>query len=356
MLGFDPKAGRAAWTVFLVGLCIAIAYFIRGTLVVLALAILFAYLLTPIITFVRRYLPRRVSPIFALAIVYVALVGILVAAGIAIGSRVAEEASALASKLPEVVQSQEWQSRIPLPYWLDRTRALGFIKDQLAARGRDFVPYLQQIGAQVVVGARYLGFAVLIPVLAFFFLKDGPEMQSSLLGHIPGSRRTMVESILSDIDTLLGQYIRALVLQALSAFALYALFLGFTGAPYAILLAAVAGPLEFFPIIGPLTAGVITALVTGLSGYPHVLAFIVFWIVLRGFQDYVLIPFLLGEGVELSPLWILFGVLAGDQIAGIAGMFFSVPVMAIFRVVFVRLNRRALTQPLEASHRVCAEE
>lgn len=340
MLGLDARVARAAWTVFVVALGIAVAYLVRSTLVVFALALLFAYLLTPVVAFVRRYMPARLPPIFALAIVYMALVGILVAAGITIGSRIAEEASSLASKLPDLVQNQAWQEHIPLPDWLDRTRTLGFLRTQIAERGRDFVPYLQQLGAQLAVGARYLGYAVLIPVLAFFFLKDGQHILSSILSQLPdGPRRAMVRSILSDVDNLLGQYIRALVLQALSAFALYALFLGFTGAPYGILLAAIAGPLEFIPVLGPLTAGVVTALVTGLAGYGDLIWFGVFWLILRGFQDYVLIPLLLGEGIELNPLWILFGVLAGEQIAGVAGMFFSVPVIAILRVVFVRVRR-----------------
>jgi predicted PurR-regulated permease PerM len=74
-----------------------------------------------------------------------------------------------------------------------------------------------------------------------------------------------------------------------------------------------------------------------------VLLYLLFWVLFRLAQDYVLSPYLMGKGVQLNPMLVLFGVLAGDQIAGVLGMFLSVPVLAILRVMFVRLRRvRAL--------------
>ena len=67
---------------------------------------------------------------------------------------------------------------------------------------------------------------------------------------------------------------------------------------------------------------------------------LIFLIVYRLFQDYVLSPYLLSSGVELHPLLVLFGVLAGEQVAGIPGMFFSVPVIAALRIIVVRMMRR----------------
>ena len=85
VLGIDPKAARAAWTVFLVALLLATAYAVRETLAVFVIALLFAYLLAPLVGFVERITPRQVSPRIALAIVYLALVGAIVALGIDAG-------------------------------------------------------------------------------------------------------------------------------------------------------------------------------------------------------------------------------------------------------------------------------
>ena len=64
-----------------------------------------------------------------------------------------------------------------------------------------------------------------------------------------------------------------------------------------------------------------------------------FWVLFRMVQDYAISPYLMGKGVQLNPMLVLFGVLAGDRIAGVLGMFLSVPVLAILRVMFVRLRR-----------------
>jgi predicted PurR-regulated permease PerM len=141
------------------------------------------------------------------------------------------------------------------------------------------------------------------------------------------------------VHALLGNYIRALVILSIATFVAYALFLEFTGAQYSVLLGGIAAVLEFLPVVGPLTASVIILLVSGLSGYSHLLWLLIFLIVYRLFQDYVLTPYLMAQGVELHPLLVLFGVLAGEQIGGVPGMFFSVPVIAILRVVYVRIQR-----------------
>jgi predicted PurR-regulated permease PerM len=191
-------------------------------------------------------------------------------------------------------------------------------------------------------------YLVLIPILAFFFLKDGAAMRVNAVNSLfDPHRRPIVEDILDDVNRLLGDYIRALVLLACSGFVVNSLFLGISGAPYAVLLAMCAGVGEFLPVVGPAGAGLLILLVTGLAGYSHPLLYVIFWILLRMFQDYVMSPFLMGRGVKLNPVLVLFGVLAGDQIAGVMGMFFSVPVIATLRVLFVRLQRGRSHHPVK---------
>ena len=185
-----------------------------------------------------------------------------------------------------------------------------------------------------------LAYVILVPIIAFFFLKDGAKFREHFVtAMVDVQHRLVADEILEDINRLLGQYIRALVLMSVSSFVCHSIFLGATGAPYAVLLAGVAAIGEFLPVVGPAAAGVITLVVTGLAGYSHLPAFLIFWIIFRMFQDYAVSPYLMGRGVELNPVLVLFGVLAGEQIAGITGMFFSVPVIATLRVLFVRLQR-----------------
>jgi predicted PurR-regulated permease PerM len=342
MLGIDAKAARAAWTVFLLVLLLATAYAIRETLSVFVIALLFAYLLMPLVGFVERITPRQISSRIALAIVYLLLVGTIITLALTLGSRLVNEANSLAVQLPALLKNLSWMQIMPLPTWLEPARAsiIQTIQGQLSASGQEILPYVRSVGGQLVSGARYALYLVLIPILAFFFLKDGATIRDEfVVGLVEERRRPVVDSILEDINRLLGEYIRALVLLSAASFTAHSLFLGFSGAPYAVLLAVVAALGEFIPVVGPAAAGLIVLLVTSLSGYNHVWLYVIFWLLYRLVQDYILSPYLMSKGVRLNPMLVLFGVLAGDQIAGVLGMFLSVPLLAILRVLFVRLRR-----------------
>jgi predicted PurR-regulated permease PerM len=352
MLGIDPKAARAAWTVFFIALLAVTAYLIRETLMVFAVALFLAYMLAPLVDFVQRFTRSRLTGTPALAVVYLVLICVLVGLSVTIGSRIADEASILAERLPALVHNAAWTTGIPLPGWLEPERnAIGNWLQQAAGNGgSNLLPYLRAAGMQVFSGARYVLYAVMIPILSFFFLKDGLVIIASLLAAIQDAdKRQVVRDILDDISLLLGHYIRALVILSFCTFAAYSIFLSFTGAPYAVLLAGLAAVFELIPVLGPASAGFLTVFVAGFSGYTHVWWFVIFWVLCRLFQDYVVSPLLMGAGVKLNPLLVLFGVLAGEQIAGVAGMFFSVPVIAILRVVYARLGHR---NRLTTSHSV----
>jgi predicted PurR-regulated permease PerM len=83
------------------------------------------------------------------------------------------------------------------------------------------------------------------------------------------------------------------------------------------------------------------------NGYAHPLWLIVILSVYRVFQDYVLNPYLMSAGVEVHPVLVLLGVIVGEQLAGIPGMFFSVPAIAALRVILARMRKHDL-EPSQA--------
>src|SRR5204862_6324710 len=110
------------------------------------------------------------------------------------------------------------------------------------------------------------------------------------------------------------------------------------GVPYAMVLAAIGGTLEFIPVVGPLAGGVIVVSVALFTGYPHpwlLAGFVLGW---RLVQDYVSSPQIMGRGIEVHPALVIFGVIAGGEIGGPAGMFLSVPVIAALRVIWRRVR------------------
>jgi predicted PurR-regulated permease PerM len=94
--------------------------------------------------------------------------------------------------------------------------------------------------------------------------------------------------------------------------------------------------LEFIPVVGPLAAALAIVSVALLMSYKHWLILVIFLGVWRLVQDYVSSPRIMGESMELHPLAAIFGVMAGGEVAGILGIYLSIPVMAGLRIVFRR--------------------
>jgi predicted PurR-regulated permease PerM len=203
--------------------------------------------------------------------------------------------------------------------------------------------FLPKIGLEVLVYSTNLIFLVIVPILSFFILKDGRNIRDEFLALIENGRpREQMEDIFADIHVLLLQYMRALLILCGATFVAFSVVFSIMGVPYALLLASVAFPLEFIPVVGPLAAAAIVIAVVAFSGFPHLLWVILFLGCYRMFQDYVLSPNLMSAGIELHPLLVIFGVFAGGEIGGIAGTFLSVPLVALGRILYIRTGKSRL--------------
>ncbi len=349
MLAFDRRAAKVAWTVALVVLMFLLAYSIRKTVFIFLLAVFFSYMVFPALRHLSRYTPTRFPHTASTAVVF-ALIVLLVAGGLAlIGPPIADEASKLADELPALAKDPHLMDRIPLPKWMApfRARAMAFVQSQFASGSSYALPIARQVGQAALVIASNAIYVLLIPILAFLLLKDASAIRAEFLTLArKTSHGRMWERIVDGLDVLLGRYIRSLLILSAATLLVYSIVFSVAGLPYALLLAALAAVLEFIPVIGPLGAAIVIILVSGLGGYDHLLLLIAFIAVYRLFQDYVLNPYLMSGGVEVPPLLILFGLLAGEEIGGVIGAFLSVPALAATKIIVfriaedIRANRR----------------
>jgi len=340
MLGFDRRAARNVWTAILVVAAVYLTYLVRDTLFVFILALLFAYLLSPLVNLLDRFLPGNRTRTLALALAYVIFVGFVAILVVQIGSRIADQARQLATDLPNKIAA--WQTPDPnLPPTLDHARLaiLDKLKTDFTTRAGELITEIPQAGLKFLSVASRLIYVVIIPILAFFFLKDGREIRDHILDLVrAGPIRILLDDILADVHLLLAHYMRALVLLSTATFIAYNIAFAIMGVPYQILLAALAGILEFIPMVGPLAAG-LSILIAATIGHAPVLGVLIFLLAYRLFQDYILSPHLMGQGVEVHPLLVLFGVFAGAEIAGIPGTLLSVPVLALVRILYRRMRK-----------------
>ncbi|HTD05760.1 AI-2E family transporter [Undibacterium sp.] len=357
MLGFDIRVAKIVWTVFLVAFLLFITYMISSTLLVVVFSIFFSYLVYPLIQMVERYRPARVPRTVSIALVFVLVVMIVTVAGSIFGAQIQEQAIRLSQQIPALLDAKNVSDRIPLPDFMEplRQRVLDFISSQVQNNADQAVPLARNFGVSVMHAASNLIYLVLVPVLSFLLIKEAPAIREELLSWLNQTNKRMWSGIIQDMDVLLSKYVRALLLLAIATLLSYGIAFSVLGVPYPLLLAGIAAVLEFIPFAGPLAAVVITLAVAAFSGYPHLLWLLGFIFAYRLFQDYVLSPILMSEGVEVSPLLVIIGLLAGDQLGGVAGIFLSVPVIAALKIVFVRASASRREKLLAQHHEIVQE-
>jgi predicted PurR-regulated permease PerM len=331
-------------TAFFIGV-LALLWEARRPVIVFIFAIFFAYLLDPVVAWVEGWM--HLSRGKAVAVTYLLIILALFVWGLTIGPHIVQQGQHLAARLPGLLEQVKsgkiaWELG-PRQGWSEATQAriqnwLVLHQDDLARYTRDAAHHAEQTAGNIL-------WILLVPILAIFFLKDGAALRTSVVEFISASgNRSFFESILSDFDTMLAQYIRAQLLLMLFASIAYVVFLLVIRLPYALAVAAIAGVLEFVPFAGPLLALIIILGVAVLTGYPHWLAIIVFWVLWRGIQDYVNSPRVMAKGLDLHPLLALFAVLVGGELAGVIGIFLSIPFVAALRILWFNSTTRGLVR------------
>ena len=333
----DSRTTRILFTVLVFAVGFAFLYVARRTLIAFLFAIFFAYLVDPAVSRVEKLMKSRG---LAITVIYLMIVIALGTLFFFIGPRIGHEVQKLTESMPTVVErinSGQIVQDIGIEHGVTKTT-----RDQLSAflkaHTSDLLRVAQRVGLRVAEAAQESWILILIPILAAFFLKDGQAFSQAALSFVHSKpKREFLQDVLNDMNLMLAQFIRAQLTLAALSWVAYASFLGLImHVPYALMLGTAGGLLEFIPVVGPLVASLLIIGVALLTGYPYwiiVGIFLIFW---RLIQDYVVAPRVMGRTMQLHPLAAIFGVLAGGEIAGVLGVYLSIPVMASLRIVWRR--------------------
>src|ERR1700720_4532780 len=332
----DARTTRVLFTVLLFALALGFLYIARRTLIAFLFAIFFAYLVDPAVSRIEKWARGRGR---AIAVIYLLLVAALVTFFFFVGPQIGRQAQRLSESLPkllETVSSGQIAERIGKEQgWSVHTRAQ--LSKLLSDHRDDLLVLAQRVGLRVADVAKQAWLLIVVPILAAFFLKDGRAFGEVVLSFVHSRpQRDFLEGVLGDLNQMLAQFIRAqLTLAAFSSVA-YIAFLESARVPYALVLGTAGGVMEFIPVVGPLVAAAVIFGVSLLMSYPHWLLLLVFLGAWRLIQDYLTSPRIMGTIMELQPLAAIFGVLAGGEIAGVLGIYLSIPIMASLRIVWRR--------------------
>jgi len=344
---FDKRTACVLSTIVLFALVAGFIYGARRILIVFLFAVLFAYLLEPLVSLVqRRSRLSRGSRSLAILQVYILLLLIISGVILGIGPRVADEGRKLAAALPGLLDQMS-SGRIVTQLggkhgWSFETQAR--VQQFFAAHRGGIIAWASDFGGRATMLLANTVWLIVIPILAIFFLRDGREFADSIIRTAERSRqRQFLSSIVEDLNVMLAGYIRAQLVLAGLSLVVYTVVLLLLRVPYAIILGIVGGAMEFIPVAGPLVAAVVIFGVAFLTGYHHLLLLVLLLALWRLVQDYVNSPRIMGGKLELHPLAALFAILAGGEIAGVIGVYLSIPIVAALRILWKRWQKYSQT-------------
>ena len=309
-------------------------YIERAILTPFILAAIFAYIFNPIVNFFYHKLkfPRTLSVIFIYLVIIVGIVYV----GMFFSSRVVDESLELRNQAYSITKSAKTQVN-NLPDWAQPT-----VRDTLASFEKtSFVSYPSVFSFLPKAFSRILGIIIFL-FAAFYFLKEGRNMLDKFLNFFPNDYKVEVDILIRRINSILGGYLRGQIFLVFFVSLVLFICLTILGVKFALILAVFSGFAEIVPIIGPIVAATIAAIVGymggtsnfGLAPFQIPIAIVILYTVVRQIQDYFVNPYIMGKITKLHPLIILFAVLAGEHTAGILGLILAVPIAGILRIVF----------------------
>jgi predicted PurR-regulated permease PerM len=333
---------RLLTVVFVVLAFVWTLYKLQSVLLLLVLAIFFAYLVAPLVEVVRRPFKlgkrERLMPrALAIGVVYLIIFGSIGLTIYLLLPQMGEQIAGLGKQVPvysksisERAQSLErFYQRIP-------PGARETVKQTVSNSFNGVSEYVQaSVAGAVPVVLAHLPWLVLIPILAFFLLKDADSFRRSALQMLPRGRlRWRGDELFQDVNSTLAAYIRAQLIACLIIGVICTVGFILLGVPYALVLGLVAGFFEFIPLAGPLAVAVVAIVLASFHSPGTAVGVFLFLAVLRVAQDYVIYPRIIGSGIHLHPLAVILAILAGAELAGVAGIFLAIPVIAIISVAY----------------------
>ena len=353
-----PLWTRVLWWVAWLSSLSLLFVLLGGILAPFVFAFVLAWMLNPLCTRITKQLARIVSPplcralaALLLTLLLLALLVLLLSATLPallyetleLVAALPKIATTLQSKAQQLVWVKQWQQLLQ-PAW-ESAKELNPNFSQWHNLGKQALRLLSQalqtLTQQTSSIVSLLSWFALVPFATFYFLKDWTQAMQACRKRIPRGEEHLL-ALFRRIDETLSALIRgqAAVLGTMALF--YATLLSLVGLPYGFAIGIASGLLMLLPYVGTLLgAGIALIVAYAYSGFalPLLLTLLVF-VVGQMLESYFLTPRWVGKRVGLHPLWVIFFVLAGGEIAGFTGILLALPVGATLRAVLRHIDER----------------
>ncbi|HEX5038984.1 MAG TPA: AI-2E family transporter [Candidatus Limnocylindria bacterium] len=360
LLATMHRRRQAIFAFAMIVLVLAILWIARGALPAFFIGLALAFVLDPAVTRLATNGVPRWAGVLIMYVAVIAIFWIIIAFAL---PPITQQAREFAEHLPELGATVsgierallDWYEGLPLPADIRET-----IDEQIAASGQLIGNFLAALLAPtisaIVRAATFLLGLVVVPVWLFFTLKDRERFSRSVAGAMPPTWRPDVENLLALLGRVGGRWVRGQLLLGASIFVATAIglgiltLLGFTEfGQFLLILALIAGVLEWFPIIGPIIAA-IPAILIGLSiSLPAAIAAAVLYTAIQQLENHILVPKVMGDAVELHPAVMIMSLVVGAALFGIGGAILAAPTVAAGRDLYrYGFHRFGGQQPADA--------
>ncbi len=348
---------RLQWTALALG-ALWLLWVLAPILTPFALAALLGWLGDPLVDRLQR---AGRSRNVAVTLVFSAMTLVLILVLVLLVPAIERQIAILVESFPSY---REWFMQTALPWveartgleitsWLDFQRLSELIRSNWERAGgfaTTLLGYLSRSGFALIALVANIA---LLPVLAFFFLRDWDVFVERVAALVPRKYLPTVSRLARESDAMLGGFLRGQFLVMLILGVMYGVGLWLVGLDLGILIGIIAGLFTFIPYLGP-ASGIILGVIAALVQYgdwKHVAGVLAVFGIGQVIESYWLTPKLVGDRIGLHPVAVIFAVLAGGQLFGFLGMLLALPVAAVANVLLRFAQERYTHSKLYAGDR-----
>ncbi len=306
--------------------------------------LILAYIISPMVGGMARYgVPRTIASAIPVALAIMVLSTVLVLGIPMLIDQLSEYVAKLPAYLTQLQQAvlPEKLARFFNPRAINSEAVFKFV-GLVGSNGITWIlANVQTFYSGALAIFHILMLVIMTPLVAFYLVHDWPELEPRLIKNLPKRWRAETMTMASEIDGKLSAYLRGQSLVCLSLAIYYAAAFHIMGLELGWILGIATGLLAFIPVVGAMMS-LLLALIMVLVQFqfatldPYVWLIAVFAIG-QALEGSVLVPFLVGNRVGLHPVWVIFALLLGGEMAGILGMLLAVPIAAIISVILPRI-------------------
>ena len=310
-----------------------------------------AYLGSPLVDrAARRGVPRSLATLAVVLAMGIVLAGLF----LVLVPLVQAEVSTLVQRLPDILarvtaQVSPWiQARLGITLALDFDTVRAFVAENAQSAQDLSLKLLSGVRAGSRIVLALLVNLALVPVVMFYLLRDWPIVLERITELVPRRWEPRMREIVREIDVVLAEFLRGQLLVMIVLAAYYAIALSLVGLERGAAIGVVTGLLVFIPYVGyglGLVLGVLAALLQW-TGWPGFLAVLAVYGVGQLLENYVLVPYLVGDRIGLHPLAVIFALLAFGQLFGFAGVLLALPVSAALLVGLRQVRAAYVASPV----------